>query len=160
MELTISCIEHARHSTNAEGKFVNYKILILCLLLFVVFLVHCRNSISCVCVYKPNTHSRPVRTIYAMDSKRAFTYSRLHPHAPAIPQQSSPHYPWDVSQTTCTVKALSFVARNTDAHKTLCHLGLISSHPEQLWPKLSCVVVGRQRNAGRTALRAPTEGKL
>lgn len=31
---------------------------------------------------------------------------------------------------------------------------------EQLWPKLSCFAVGSQRNAGRTALRAPTEGKL
>lgn len=43
---------------------------------------------------------------------------------------------------------------------TLRHLGLISPCVEQLWPKLSCFAVGSQRNAGRTALRAPTEGKL
>lgn len=49
---------------------------------------------------------------------------------------------------------------HTYTHKTLCHLGLISPHLEQLWPKLSCVAAGRQRNAGQTALHAPTEGKL
>lgn len=40
------------------------------------------------------------------------------------------------------------------------HLEVISRHLQQLWPELSCVVVGRRRNAGRAALRSPTEGKL
>lgn len=80
---------------------------------------------------------------------------------PSLSCTSLPHIPQGiVSQATCTVKALSYVVRNTDAHKTLGHLGLISPHVEQLWPKLSCFAVGSQRNAGRTALRAPTEGKL
>lgn len=86
--------------------------------------------------------------------------SQFRPHAFAILHSSSPYHPGDVSQATCTVKALSYVVRNTITHKTLGHLGLISPRVEQLWPKLSCFAVGSQRNAGRTALRAPTEGKL
>lgn len=70
-----------------------------------------------------------------------------------------------MSQATCTVKALSDVARNTDArmHEAqLGHLGLISPpHREQLWPELSCAALGKGGGMpGPAALRAPAEGKL
>ena len=55
-------------------------------------------------------------------------YTHTHP-LPAILQQSSPHYPGDVTQATCTVKALSYVARNTDAHIHTKHFAIWDSFP-------------------------------
>lgn len=50
-----------------------------------------------------------------------------------------------------------------EKHRCTQNTGASGTHfprVEQLWPKLLCFAVGSQRNAGRTALRAPTEGKL
>lgn len=114
----------------------------------------------CMCKHE-NTY--PVHTSCSADGKHASTYSRLHPHIPhypaiafpTLPQGCDPGHLYSKSTVLCGKKH-----RHMHTHRTLCHLGLISRHPEQLWLRLSCVAVGRQRNAGRMALRAPTEGKL
>ena len=84
----------------------------------------------------------------------------MHPRHPAVVFPTSP---WGCDSGHLYSKSTLLCGkkhRRIRTHTTLCHLGLISPHLEQLWPKLSCVAVGRQRNAGRTALRALTEGKL
>lgn len=55
--------------------------------------------------------------------------SQFRPHACAVPRWSSPHHPGDVSQATCTVKALLYVARNTDAHMHTEHSAIWDSFP-------------------------------
>lgn len=124
-----------------------------------VIFVHCRNSQNSCAFTSMNTHTCPVHTSCSVGSQYAFTYSKLHPHVPLHPAVVFPALPQGCDSGHLYSKS-TLMWQETQTHKTLCHLGLISPHLEQLWPKLSCVAVGRRRNAGRTSLCAPAEGKL
>lgn len=109
--------------------------------------------------------THPVPTSCSVASKHAFTYSRLHPHAPHPCAVVFPTLPLggDSGHLYCKI-APFHVARNIStcmhAHKTLHHLGLISPRSRTAVAGAFMCCGGQQRNAGRMVLRAPTEGKL
>lgn len=154
-----------------RGQLVDYKVVKLSLLWLSVILVQSGNNPnSCAGVYKQeHTHAYQLR--YGQQTciyiPRATPTRPRHPKVvfPTLPQGCESGHLYSKSTLLCGKKH-----GRTHAHKTLCHLGLTPPptrhhhhhhpHLEQLWLKLSCVAVGRRWNAGQTALRAPTEGKL
>jgi len=113
-------------------------------------------------------NTRPVHTSCSVDGEHAFTYSRLHPHAPlhpalvfpTLPQGCNSGHLYSKSTLLCGKKQTHAYTQNTLPSGTHFSPPPRRPHLEQLWQRLSCAAVGRQRNAGRMALRAPTEGKL
>lgn len=96
------------------------------------------------------------------DSKHVFTSSRLHPHHPAVVFPASP---WGGDSGHLYSKNHpSYVARNTDVCMHTKHFAIWGSFPPS-WSRTAVAEAfmccgGQQRNAGRTAVRAPAGGKL
>lgn len=87
----------------------------------------------------------------------------IHPHAPHHPAIVFPTLPWGCDPSHLYSKSSVSCGRrhgHMRVHETLCHLGLIFSPSITAAAEAFMCCGGQRRNAGQTALRAPTEGKL